>query len=480
MSSRRLEKLAWEALREQGFEPEPGPAALREAERLTGPAEDRNPQIRDLTSLHWISIDNDDSLDLDQLSVARDLGGGPTELLVAIADVDALVKKNSEIDQHARTNTTSIYTPVRVFPMLPEKLSHGLTSLLPDGERLAMVIQMVVDGKGHVQSSEIYRARVVNKAKLIYQEVAEHLEGSSRRYDKVIDQQLRLHERVTGDLKELREQQGALDFETIEARIKLSADDTAEIREERKNRARELIEDVMVAANGVTARFLEKHGFSSIRRVVRSPERWDRIVALARDHGEQLPQKPDSRPLERFLKRMRQEDPLRFPDLSLAVIKLMGRGEYAVERPGQELSGHFGLAVQDYAHSTAPNRRYPDLITQRLLKAALQKQPSPYSDEELEKLAAHCTEREDSAEKIERRLHKSAAALALAKRIGEQFDAVVTGASEKGTWVRILHPTVEGKVVSGSKGLDVGDEVRVKLVATNAERGFIDFVTAKR
>jgi exoribonuclease-2 len=276
-------------------------------------------------------------------------------------------------------------------------------------------------------------------------------------------------------MKQVRHQHGALSLETLQARPVFDGDELADLRAEKKNRGTELIEEFMIAANGVTARYLQDKGFASLRRVLRVPKRWNRIVALASDYGTRLPVKPDIKALEEFLVKRRQADPVRFPDLSLSVIKLLGRGEYVVEAPGREVEGHFGLAVKDYTHSTAPNRRYPDLITQRLLKAALAGIQSPYNAAELGELAGHCTEKEDAAAKVERQVEKSAAALLLEPRIGEQFDAIVTGASDKGTWVRISQPATEGKVVRGYQGLDVGDHVRVKLIDTNVERGFIDF-----
>jgi exoribonuclease R len=285
---------------------------------------------------------------------------------------------------------------------------------------------------------------------------------------------LRMQDEVAQRLRERREEQGALDLDTGESRPVLRNGRVVDLRRDEKNRAMQLIEDFMIAANGATARFLAKRGFATIRRVVRSPERWERIVEVASRHGGRLPPNPDSVALERFLRERRRADPLRFPDLSLSIVKLIGKGEYVLEHPGNSL-GHFGLAARDYTHSTAPNRRFPDLITQRLLKAAFAQVNSPYDEVDLDSLASHCTMQEDNANKVERRLRKSAAALLLRNRIGEHFDAIVTGAAEKGTWVRTFHPPVEGKVVSGQHGMDVGDQVRVKLVSVAIEQGFIDF-----
>jgi VacB/RNase II family 3'-5' exoribonuclease len=465
---------------ERGLLPDFSAAVLAEADAIGKPAE-ADPSFRDLRSLLWVSIDNDDSRDLDQLSVAVPMAGGAVKILIAIADVDAIVKRGSAIDGHAQANTTSVYTVAEIFSMLPEKLSTDLTSLGESQERLAFVIEMAVNsGDGVVNGSDIYRAVVVNHAKLAYNGVSAWLEGASPALAQMssvpgLGEQLRIQDRVAQSMKQLRHQHGALSLETVEARPVFDGDVLADLRSEKKNRAKELIEEFMIAANGVTAKYLEGRGFPSLRRVLRVPERWDRIVELAAAFGTRLPSQPDIRALEDFLVKRRQTDPARFPDLSLAVIKLLGRGEYVLEFPGHGAEGHFGLAVKDYTHSTAPNRRYPDLIAQRLLKAAIEGRAVPYSSEELGELARYCTEKEDVAAKVERQVQKSAAALLLEPRIGEQFDAIVTGASEKGTWVRIIQPATEGKVVRGYQGLEVGDRVRVELVDTNVERGFIDF-----
>jgi len=464
---------------DRGLEPEFPADAVQQVESLKGPAQEKDPEIRDLRELAWCSIDNDDSRDLDQLTVSQPSDQG-TRLLVAIADVDAIVKKGSPVDAHAEKNTTSVYTPGIIFPMLPERLSTDLTSLNQDEDRLAMVIDMVVAADGTVASSDVYRGLVRNKAKLAYRSVGAWLEGHGDAPPKVIEtkmqEQLKTQDNAAQQLRENRHEHGALDLETIEARAVMKDGKVADLEIEARNHARDLIEDFMVAANGVVARFLHDHGYSTLRRVVREPERWNRIVQLAEAHGDGLPAEPDSLALEEFLVRQRKKDPVRFPDLSLSVVKLMGRGEYVLERPNQEGPGHFGLAVRDYSHSTAPNRRYPDLITQRIVKAALKKAAPPYSDEELEALAGHCTDQEDAASKVERQIRKSAAAQLLENRTGDRFDGIVTGASDKGTWVRIFKPPVEGRLVHGQQNLDVGDKVRVKLISTDVERGFIDFV----
>jgi exoribonuclease-2 len=469
---------------ERGLLPDFSPVVLAETASLTAAPTDPAPSIRDLRGLPWVSIDNDDSRDLDQLSVAQSMSDGPVKIFVAVADVDAVVERGSAIDGHARTNTTSIYTPAEIFPMLPEKLSTDLTSLGEGCERLAIVIEMTVAADGTVTQSDLYRAVVLNRAKLAYNGVAAWLGGTAPAPPRLaavpgLDEQLRIQDRVAQAMKTLRHQHGALSLETLEAHAVFEDDVLADLRPDEKNRAKELIEDFMIAANGVTARYLERKGFPSLRRVLRSPERWERIGELAAQTGDRLPAQPDARALEDFLTKRRQADPVRFPDVSLSVVKLLGTGAYVLELPGERADGHFGLAVSDYTHSTAPNRRFPDLVTQRLLKAAIAGRPVPYAKDELGALARHCTEQEDNAAKVERQVRKSAAALLLASRIGARFDAIVTGASEKGTWVRIFRPTVEGKVIRGFEGLDVGDRVRVELVHTDVERGFIDFVRSR-
>jgi len=428
----------------------------------------------------WASIDNDDSRDLDQLSVAEALPDDKVKVLVAVADVDSLVKNGSAIDDHARHNTTSIYTAAEIFPMLPEELSTNLTSLNISEERLSIIVEMEVNADGTLQDSDIYRARVSNHAKLAYNSVAAWLDGRGSLPEAIasvngLDVNLRLQDRTAQKMKNLRYSHGALSLETIEAKPVFDGDQISALEVEEKNRAKEIIEDFMVAANGVTARFLAARKFPSIRRVVRMPKRWDRIVEIAADRKFSLPELPDSKALEEFLIKAKTSDPIRFPDLSLAVIKLMGSGEYVAELPEGNAPGHFGLAVKDYGHSTAPNRRYPDLLTQRLLKAAIDNRAVPYRMEELDLLAAHCSAAEDAANKVERQVGKSAAALLLESRIGEQFDALVTGASEKGTWVRLLTMPVEGKLVSGFEGMDVGHRIRVQLTSLDVQRGFIDF-----
>jgi exoribonuclease-2 len=474
-----LAAIARQAMIERNLEPDFPPAALIELAAITAPPGTAS-GLRDLRDRLWASIDNDDSRDLDQLTVAEPLAGGRVRILVAVADVDALVRKDSALDGHASRNTTSVYTPATIFPMLPERLSTDLTSLNEDQDRIAVVADMVFEADGSLVTSDLYRGQVRNHGKLAYRSVAAWLEGKGAAPPRVLSvpglgENLRLQDAVAQRLVGRRHRHGALSLETIEPRPVFSGDALSDLDLDRTNRATQLIEDFMIAANGVTATYLASKNLPSLRRVLKSPERWDRIAQLASSLGDKLPQEPDAAALETFLDRRRKADPERFPDLSLAVVKLMGRGEYALDLPGSEAPGHFGLAVKDYTHSTAPNRRFPDLITQRLLKAAMAGAPLPYAPPVLAALATHCTEREDAATKVERRVRKSAAALLLSGRIGGSFDAIVTGASPKGTWVRLLQPPAEGRLDRGSQGLDVGDHVRVKLVSTDVPRGYIDF-----
>ncbi|BAL26485.1 RNB domain-containing ribonuclease [Azoarcus sp. KH32C] len=473
---------AW-AMFSRGLEPEFSPGVKQQLNQLKGPSREQGPDIRDLTSLPWCSIDNDDSRDLDQLTAIEALPRGEVRVFVAVADVDAMVKKGSEIDEHARINTTSVYTSARVFPMLPERLSTNLTSLNPDEDRLALVNEMEFSDDGILVSSNVYRALVQNKAQLAYDAVSAWIEGegelpAAARRIAGMNTQLRMQDELAQKLRVLRHAQGSLEFETFQPRALFEGNRITDIKQQPKNRARQLIEELMIATNGCTARFLAEHGRASLRRVVRSPERWQRIVDVAKDYGVTLPDSPDGKALEAFLAHQHKLDPLRFPDLSLVIVKLMGAGEYAVERPQGPPVGHFGLAVQDYMHSTAPNRRFPDLITLRLLKAALSGVQAPYSNDELDELALHCTSQEDAAKKVERQLRKSEAALLLHSRIGQRFDALVTGVGNKGTWVRIFEPPAEGRLKGDLPTLKVGQSLRVQLVSTSVERGFIDFVLA--
>ena len=479
----RLRGIAREAMRTRGLLPEFSAEAALQAGHLRAATAPATGGFRDLRELPWASIDNDDSRDLDQLTVAQTDSGGSVRILVAIADVDALVRQASAIDDHARANTTSVYTVAEVFPMLPERLSTDLTSLALGQDRLAIVVDMALGADASVSASELYPALVRNHAKLGYPAVGEWLAGSTSVPAAVaavpgLEAQLLAQDEAAQALKAVRQTRGALRLETIETSAVFEGGRLSDLRPRTKNRAQELIEDFMIAANGVTARYLTGRGAPSLRRVLRMPAKWGRIVELAAGYGEHLPAEPSAPALNTFLERRRQADPDGFADLSLCVIKLLGRGEYALEMPGQPIEGHFGLAVNDYTHSTAPNRRFPDLLTQRLLKSALSGEAPRYAPEELRALALHCTAQEDNAAKVERQVGKSAAALLLSRRIGGRFDAIVTGAATKGTWVRIASPTVEGRLVRGFAGLEVGDRVRVRLIHTDVERGFIDFELA--
>jgi exoribonuclease-2 len=480
-----LKSIARRVMVARGLLPDFSAAALAEASHLVEPRIATSSAVRDLRHLLWASIDNDTSRDLDQLSVAEPMSGGAVKIFVAVADVDALVKKHSAIDRHAEANTTSVYTAAEVFPMLPEKLSTNLTSLNEGEERLALVVEMVVSDAGIVTAAEIHRAAVVNHAKLAYDSVAAWLDGASPAPPRVadvrgMDEQLRIQDRVAHAMRKLRYEHGALNLQTPEAQAVFDAGELTDLLPDPPNRAKELIEDFMIAANGATAKFLTARGFPTLRRVLRSPERWDRIVALAAATGEHLPSAPDGKALAQFLTKRLNDDPKRFADLSLSVVKSLGRGEYVLDLPGAKPDGHFGLAVSDYTHSTAPNRRFPDLLTQRLLKAALAGERPPYSNAELTQLAKHCTDQETNAAKVERQVRKSAAAQLLVSRIGHEFDGIITGVNAGGTWVRVTHPSAEGMLIRGAAGLDVGDRVRVALVHADVARGFIDFARAAR
>ena len=476
-----LVKIAIEAMIERGLAPEFSARAIQQLSSISGPGHEDGPDILDLTALLWCSIDNDDSQDLDQLTVCAALPGGAIKILVAIADVDALIAQGCAIDLHAHVNTTTVYTSARIFPMLPERLSNDLTSLNAGQNRLALVTEMVFDSEGVLTGSSLYRALVRNQAKLAYDAVSAWIDGTGALPAEAaavpgMAEQLRRQDAVAQKIRGLRHAEGSLEFESSQPRAVFEGSRVVDLQQQVQNRARQLIEEFMIATNGCTARYLTTRGRASIRRVVRSPERWPRIVAVAKEHGETLPPEPDPKALGGFLARQRARDPLRFQDLSLVIVKLLGSGEYAVETPKLEPIGHFGLAVRDYTHSTAPNRRYPDLITARLLKAALAGMPAPYSKAELDLLAQHCTVQEDAAQKVERKMRKSDAAMLLESRLGQRFDALVTGSTPSGVWVRIFSPPAEGKLVDGQEGLNVGDRLRVKLVGTDVERGFIDFV----
>jgi exoribonuclease-2 len=478
-----LQATAKQIMQQLGFEPDFPPQVPQQLAQLKAhpPQIAATGDIRDLRNLLWSSIDNDTSRDLDQIEVADCLANGDVKVMIGIADVDAFVPKLTPIDQHAARETTTVYAGVRNFPMLPEELSTGLTSLLENQDCLSVVIEFIVDSTGGLKSSTVYRAVVRNKAQLQYNSVGAWLEGESPAPPKImtssdLQAQLKLQDEVAQKLKDQRFQHGALSLQSDEFQPLLLNGQVIDVVKQQKNRATELIEDFMVAANGVVARMLEK--VPSLRRIVRTPERWGRIVQLAAEQGDKLPAQPDSKALNDFLLRRKAADPDHFADLSLAVIKLIGPGEYVLERPGEVAPGHFGLAVQDYTHSTAPNRRFPDIVTQRILKAVLAGQSTPYSDDELTAIAANCTQKEDAAKKVEREMAKRISALAMQHRIGEVFDAIVTGVTEHGTFVRVFQPHLEGLLAQGQQGFDVGDKLRVKLIRTDPQKGYIDFARA--
>jgi exoribonuclease II len=482
-SSIDLQTMARQAMAARGFQPDFLPEAQKQLADIKAhpPLLPPSDKVRDLRGLLWSSIDNDTSRDLDQIEVAERTPSGDVKVLIGIADVDAFVPKDSPLDQHAERETTSVYTGVVTFPMLPNELSTGASSLLPDVDRLAVVTEFVVDTAGAVSSSNVYRAIVRNKAQLTYNAVGGWLEGSAPAPPQVaaspdLQAQLKLQDQVAQALKKLRYEHGALNLDTSEVVPLLYDEQVVGVVKATKNRATDLVEDFMVAANGVVARLLEK--MSSLRRIVRTPEHWDGIVRLAAAQGEKLPATPDSKALNDFLIKRKAADPDHFADLSLAVIKLVGPGEYVLERPGDSPEGHFGLAVQDYTHSTAPNRRFPDIVTQRLIKALLDGRPGPYSDNELAAIALNCTQKGDAARKVEREMSKRLSALAMSHRVGETFDAMVTGAAPKGIFVRVLQPQMEGMLTQGGQGLNVGDKLRAKLVRTDVQHGYIDFVKA--
>ncbi len=478
-----LQAIAKQIMQQRGFQPDFSAQVPQQLADLKAhpPQIAAGGDIRDLRNLLWSSIDNDTSRDLDQIEVAQPGSNGDVKIMIGIADVDAFVPKLSAIDQHAARETTTVYAGVRNFPMLPEELSTGKTSLLENQDCLSMVVEFVVDSTGVVNSPALYRAVVRNKAQLQYNSTGAWLEGKSPAPPKIaasadLQAQLKLQDEVAQKLKDKRFQHGALNLQTIELQPLIVNYQVIDVVQQQKNRATELIEDFMIAANGVGARFLQN--VSSLRRIVRTPERWDRIVQLAATKNEKLPAQPDSKALNDFLLRRKAADPDHFADLSLAVVKLIGPGEYVLERAGEVAPGHFGLAVQDYTHSTAPNRRFVDMVTQRLIKALLAGQKNPYSDAELMAIAANCTQKENAAKKVERDMSKRLAALAMQNHIGEVFDAIVTGATDHGTFVRALQPHVDGLLAQGEQGLDVGDRLRVKLIRTDAQHGFVDFARA--
>jgi exoribonuclease-2 len=478
-----LFSIAQQTMIEAGFVPDfplPVVAEVRSivAERVTIPPES---STQDLRELLWSSIDDKRSRDLDQVEYAETLSDGDTRLLVGIADVDALVPKGSATDKHAATNSTSVYTGVKTFPMLPEELSTDLTSLVAGEERRAVVTEMILTADGSVKKTNFYQAVIKNHAKLSYEAIGAWLDGKAGVPDSVkgvpgMEAQVKLQNEIADRLGEFRREHGALDLDTIQASAVVDEHGkVVDLAVVEPNSARDLIANFMIAANVAMAEFLEAKGGPSLRRVVRTPKYWSRIVEIAAELGEELPATPDSRALADFLARRKVADPIHFPDLSLAVVKSLGPGEYTVQLPGEKGEGHFGLAVQDYTHSTAPNRRFADLVTQRLVKAALANKPTPYSAAELTLIAEHCTDRDGAARKVERKMRKVAAAVLLQDKVGEEFKAIVTGVTPNGTFARTLTPPVDGRIMSGERGLRVGEKVRVRLLSTDPERGFIDF-----
>jgi len=477
-----LRAIAYQAMLDAGFIPEMPESIAAELQKLgTEPQNPAAGSVRDLRSLLWSSIDDAKSRDLDQVEYVERLPNGNLRLLIGIADVGSLVAQGSAIDQHAAENTTSVYTGVVTFPMLPEELSTDLTSLVGGADRASIVTETQVTVDGAVAQTEIYAALLHNQAKLSYEEVGAWLDGHTEMPTAVaqvpnLDAQIRLQFEAAQHLHDLRKKHGALELETLQATpVVNQTGQLTDLAAVKRNSARDIIENFMIAANVAMAEFLEAHQITSLRRVVRTPKYWPRIVEIARDLDEDLPAEPNSRALADFMARRRAADPLHFPDLSLSIVKLLGPGEYTVQMAGDESAGHFGLAVLDYTHSTAPNRRYADLVTQRLVKSCLENSPPPYTADKLKELAKHCTEREDAARKVERKMRKVAAALLLRSRIGNEFEAIVTGVTAKGTFVRLLAPVADGLVRRGEEGLRVGDKVRVRLLSTDPERGYIDF-----
>ena len=478
-----LYAIAHQAMLDAGFVPDIPQSVSDELRAIKSRAQALTAvdSARDLRSLLWSSIDNRESRDLDQVEHAEKLPGGNVRLRIGIANVDELVHSGSAIDGHAAENGTSVYTGIKTFSMLPEVLSEDLTSLVGGADRSSIVIDMLVADDGTVKESEVYLARIHNHSRLSYDEVGTWLDQQGEippAVDAVpgMEAQIRLQFATAMRLRELRKLHGALELETIQASPVLNnSGQVTDLTVTERNSARDIIENFMIAANVSMAQFFETGRVISLRRVVRAPEQWPRIVEVARTFGERLPETPDSRALAAFLARRKAADPVHFPDLSLSIVKLLGPGEYAVQTPDSASDGHFGLAVHDYLHSTAPNRRFADLVTQRLAKSELTQAPVPYSEEELNRIAAHCTEREDAARKVERKMRKVGAAVLLKERIGEEFDAIVTGVTPKGTFARLIKPPVDGRVMRGEQGLRVGEKVRVKLLSTDPGRGFIDF-----
>jgi len=476
-----LDERARNAMIENGFEARFPRGVVDEIRLLSLDAIDpTTSHITDLRNLLWSSIDNRTSRDLDQVEYVEEMPNGDIRVLIGIADVDSLVGKDSTIDRHAARNTVTVYTESEIFPMLPEEISTDFTSLNPGRDRLAVVVELMVTKDGDVPGNKVFRALIHNHAKLNYEEIGDWLDQNEKAPDELVEipdlqDQVRLQHEAARRLQKFRKEKGALQFESIESSAVVVDGEVRDLEYIRPNSARKLIENFMIAANVETAEFLELNGRSSIRRVVKTPERWAGIRKIAAEYGSDLPELPHARSLAEFLDARRAEDADHFPDLSLAIVKLIGSGEYVVKKANVVAVSHFGLAIRDYAHSTAPNRRYPDLVVQRLVKAVLANEPPPYSDDELENIAERCNQMERAARKVERKMRKIVAASVMQRRVGETFDAIVTGASDKGTYARILKPPVDGRIVRGERAVDVGDKIRVRLLSANPYNGFIDF-----
>ena len=481
-SSNWLDERARQTMAQNGFEPSFPPDALAELAAIESPAPAKE-TIRDVTDLRdllWSSIDNASSCDLDQIEYAEQLPNGDIKILVGIADVDHLVKKDSPLDQHAAKNTVTIYTETEMFPMLPEELSTGLTSLNEGADRLAVIVELVIKENGDVPGNEVFRGWVRNRAKLAYESVGAWLDEGDSVPEKIastpgLKEQIELQRTAAERLHKFRMEKGALEFESIESSAVMENGEVKGIVSVKENSARKLIENFMIAANVEMAEFLDGHNFLSLRRVVKTPNHWEGIKEIASKYGVNLPDEPDARALAEFLVDQRRQDELHFPDLSLAIIKLIGSGEYVVQRPGEQGDGHFGLGVRDYAHSTAPNRRYPDIVVQRMVKAAINGEPLPYSEDELIAIAEHCNEQERAARKVERKMRKIVAATVMKRHVGESFEALVTGVTDHGTFARILRPPVDGRIIRGEQGLKIGQKLSVRLLAADPRNGFIDF-----
>ncbi len=475
-----LRRIARKVMLDRGLFPFFSEKSLYEIENMVVPPFHFDGSIRDLRSLCWCSIDNPNSQDIDQLTYAERTDLDETKLFVAIADVDEMVKQHSELDKHAHHNTSSVYTVAEVFPMLPEKLSANLTSLNVDCDRKAIVVEMIINDDGSINRSDIYFAIVKNYAKLTYYSVSLFLEEKDllpidiEEIDK-LETSLLLQDIIALKMNTIKHLNGALNLHIIKTNILFEEFAIKDFVIEPNTRAKEMISDFMICVNSIVSKFLVKNKYPSIRRVITEPKRWDRIIALASDWGTILPDAPNSKALDEFLLKVKSTDPDNFPEVSLSVIKLLGSGEYVVEQMGEEKIEHFGLAVHEYTHSTAPNRRYPDLITQRLLKKAIKGEPASYQFEDIKEIAIHCTKMENIVKKIERQVEKSASAMLIQSRIGESFNGVITGASEKGTWVRVFNPPIEGRLIFGYQKMDVGDKIHVELINVNVEQGFIDF-----